>query len=143
MKSIVKKTTVALPAAEVWKKWTTEEGIKSFFSQKCKIELKVGGAYEMYFLQDNPKGMQGSEGCKILSYLPEKMLSFSWNAPPEYPNVRGIHTWVVLLFDESDKLTHLTLTHLGWGTGEEWDQVYSYFENAWDFVFNKLNESIH
>ncbi|QSE98251.1 SRPBCC family protein [Fulvivirga lutea] len=142
MKSIVKKITLEVPVKVIWDKWTTEGGIKSFFAKKCKVQLEIGGAFEMYFLLGNQQGLQGSEGCKILSYLPEKMLSFSWNAPPEYPTVRGIHTWVVLLFKESGAHTELTLTHLGWGTGEEWDKVYAYFENAWDFVFNKLKESI-
>src|SRR6185312_13133384 len=33
----------------VWKAWTTEAGVKSFFAPACSIEAKTGGQYEIYF----------------------------------------------------------------------------------------------
>ena len=33
----------------------------------------------------------------------------------------------------------VTLTHDGWGVGEEWDQAFDYFTNAWrDIVLPRL-----
>lgn len=43
----------------------------------------------MYFNLNAPSGKKGSEGMKILSFLPETMLSFEWNAPPDFPEIRG------------------------------------------------------
>ena len=96
-KIMEKYVEVSASVEQVWNAWTTSEGIAGFFAKDHKFELKPGGAFEMYFL---PEGSpeRGSEGCKVLSYLPFKMFSFSWNAPPNLPEVRPQHTTVVIAF---------------------------------------------
>ena len=38
------------PVAEVWKAWTTAEGIESFFAQKAaQVVPEPGGAFELWF----------------------------------------------------------------------------------------------
>ncbi len=141
-KKIYKEITISAGIADVWKKWTTNEGITSFFSPKAAIELAINGKFELYFLLDNPVGEQGSEGCKILSFVPEKMLSFSWNAPPQFPTVRKQYHWYVLDFISiHENETLLTITGLGWQDTEEWNAVYHYFDTAWSHVFNNLKKS--
>lgn len=143
-KIISKHKTLQAPIKNVWWKWTTEEGIKTFFAPDCKVELKRGGAFEMYFILDNPPGLRGGEGCRVLSWLPEKMLSFSWNAPPQIPEIRklGDVAWVVVLFEAvSENETLVKLNHLGFGEGAEWDKTYEYFINAWDKVMEWLETS--
>jgi uncharacterized protein YndB with AHSA1/START domain len=83
-KLIQKERIVPFSLTESWSKWTTHEGLKTFFGRDNKIELEIGGNFEIYFLMDNPVGLRGSETCKILSFLPREMLSFSWNAPPHF-----------------------------------------------------------
>lgn len=99
-KEIKKSKIVRGTIDEVWLKWTTHNGLKTFFGVDNKIELKLGGAFEIYFLMDQPEGLKGSEGCKIISFLPNEMLSFTWNAPPQFPTIRkkSYKTWVVLYF---------------------------------------------
>jgi uncharacterized protein YndB with AHSA1/START domain len=126
------EVVVDAPVAEVWKVWTTEEGIKSFFAPECNIELRVDGPFEMFFLLDEEPGRRGGEGVRFLAVQPEKMLSFTWNAPPHLPDARSQWTHVVLRFFEADGgRTRLTLAHDGWGQGGEWDEAYAYFERAW------------
>jgi uncharacterized protein YndB with AHSA1/START domain len=138
-KKIQKKVTVSTSVADVWQAWTTPEGALTFFAPKANVELKIGGRYEMLFNPDEPPGSQGGEGLKILSYLPQEMLSFTWNAPPKYPTVRNQHTWVVVQFEPVDAdNTRVKLTHLGWQNGGEWDQVFDYFVQAWDVVLGRL-----
>lgn len=125
---------ISLPAAlsEVWQAWTTEEGAKSFFAPKCKIDLRPGGAYEMLFDLDAPPGEQGGEGMMVLAVQPEKMLSFTWNAPPSLPDVRGEMTHVAIRLEEKGpKETMVHLHHDGWGNAGEWDQAFDYFTRAW------------
>jgi uncharacterized protein YndB with AHSA1/START domain len=72
---------------------------------------------------------------RILAIQPGKMLSFTWNAPPTLPTVRGQRTHVVVhLYPTGDRQTHVTLTHDGFGEGDEWDQAYAYFLRAWPRV---------
>jgi len=140
-KKIVKRRIVDKPIDDVWRRWTTHAGLTTFFGLDNKIELWPSGCFEIYFLMDNPAGLRGSEGCKVLSYLPEKMLSFSWNVPPEFEELRKARykTWVVILFNSTgDQKTEITLTHLGWPLDGSWDLAFEYFDKAWDTVLTRL-----
>lgn len=128
------KAEVIVPAGldQVWQAWTTEEGLKSFFAPACKVDLRVSGAYELYFNPAGAPGERGGEGNVILAIQPMNMLAFTWNAPPSLPNVRQQHTSVVLRFKEiAPGQTKVTLVESGWGEGEEWDQAFAYFNRAW------------
>lgn len=129
---------IPAPVADVWKAWTTSEGMASFLTD-AHIELRIQGPFELYFAPDQPYGLRGSEGCHILSYVPEQMLSFEWNAPPSIPSLRdgNMRNWVMVMFEPvNDRETKLTLRHLGWGDGEDWDACFAYFENAWPMVLS-------
>lgn len=144
---IVKEATVDLPVAEVWRLWTTGEGMAEWWAEHNKIELRIGGAFELYMLPDAPEGLRGSDGCRVLSFLPERMLSFTWNSPPNQSHTRPRHTHVVVEFEEIDDAgTRVRLNHLGWpeeGWQEhaaEWQETYDYFEGAWGQVVRLLEE---
>jgi len=137
-KKICKEINVPASLSDVWNAFTTVEGIKTFFAPGGKIELKPGGCYEIYFYPPGHEGNRGSEGCVVLSFIPERMLSFTWNAPPEFPNVRKERTWVVLEFEDLGNTVLVKLTHLGWKEGKEWNEVYAYFDRAWDVVLTRL-----
>ena len=130
--------------AEAWHLWTTNDGFqKSVGVQGSDIELKLGGKYEIYFGMTLPVGQRGSEGCIVLSYLPLEMFAFSWNAPPSIPELRnaGARTQVVLRFESiAPDQTKVTLTHLGIGTGKDWDKYEQYFKNAWPGVTRHMTE---
>jgi uncharacterized protein YndB with AHSA1/START domain len=129
------EVVVEAPIADVWAAWTTPAGVRSFFAPACKIDLRVGGAYEMYFDLEATSGQRGGEGMRILALQPPAMLSFTWNAPPSLPEVRGQQTMVVVRLEEiGANLTQVRLTHSGWGSGGEWDLAIAYFERAWKQV---------
>ncbi len=136
-----KQVTVAAPLAEVWTAWTTTEGVKTFFGPEAKVEAVVGGPFEIYFGPSQPEGLRGSEGCKVQSVVPMKLLAFTWNAPPTIPAIRnsGVHTVVYIELEEDGAgQTRVTMTHTGWGAGEDWDKTYQYFDRAWDAVLGNL-----
>jgi len=132
---IEKSEVIDAPVAKVWAAWTTAEGLESFFCEHATVQLRANGKYELEMNPKAPVGQRGSEGCRILSYLPERMLSFTWNAPPSQPTMRLRRTFVVLMFTplEGGK-TKLELTHSGWRKGPEWDETYAYFDSAWGHV---------
>ena len=96
----------------------------------------------MYFNLEAPAGLRGSEGCVILAYEEPVMLSFTWNAPPELPTIRAQRTHVMVTLAPIDPgNTRVTLTHDGWGSGEEWQKASHYFIRAWgDMVLPHLQK---
>ena len=135
---------ISAPVQFVWDAWTLNKGICSWLVEDSDIELSIGGKFEIYFGPDMPVGSKGSEQCTILSYDPQKMLSFSWNAPPTIPALREIGpcTWIVLHFASVDEShTKLSLRHCGIKSGsDDWDAYLAYFESAWPFVFAALQK---
>jgi len=134
---------VIVPAGSdaVWEAWTTGEGARTFFSEGNMIDLRPGGPYEIYFDHNAEYGRRGSEGCRVLSFLPRQMLSFEWNAPPDFGPLRDLHTQVIVQLDEIDtELTRVILTQTGWGGGADWDRLYDYFDRAWEYVLGNLKK---
>lgn len=126
---------VEAPARDVWKAWTTDEGIRSFFAPNCNVELRVDGPYEILFDPDAAPGARGAEGMRIVAFQPEEMLAFTWTAPPHLSRVRGQLTHVQVWIEPHEAGgTRVTLTHSGWGEGGQWDEAFDYFERAWGQV---------
>jgi uncharacterized protein YndB with AHSA1/START domain/uncharacterized protein YciI len=138
---LAQEVVVKAPRAEVWRAFTTTEGVKTFFSPGAKVELRPGGAYEVYFAPEAPVGSRGCDGCRVLSYVPEEMLSFTWSAPPDFPELRWQRTFVVVqLADAGAGQTRVKLTQGGWREGAEWDKLHAYFDKAWGFVLGNLQK---
>jgi WD40 repeat protein/uncharacterized protein YndB with AHSA1/START domain len=142
-----KEVVVPATLEQVWNCWTTEEGIAQFFSPESKIELKPGGAYYIYMMKMPPgkKIKRGTEGCKLLSFIPLEMLAFEWNFPPAVPTLRdsGAKTQVVLRFkDVGEGKVKVEFAQVGWQKGEDWDKGYAYFDKAWSFVLGRLKDHL-
>ena len=138
-REIRKEVLVTASEAEVWDAWTTPEGAQKFFAPQAKIELKPGGAYELYFRPEAPEGKKGSEGCVVVDIQPFRKLKYTWIAPPELPEVRDERTQVTIELEPVGKhQVKVRLTHSGWGSGGQWDQAYDYFDKAWGVVLARL-----
>lgn len=147
MENIKKQIKLNCSAAKAWNLWTSNEGLKNFFGEHNHIELQLNGAFEIYFSMEAPIGQRGSENCKVLSFVENEMLSFTWNAPPSIPSVRNSNkkTFVVLTFiNQSDNTSLLKLDHGGWiYEGEDWLTTWNYFNQAWNFVLENLTTHIN
>lgn len=141
-KKLIKTAVIAASAEHLWGKWVSAEGIQSFLGTEAVIEPEVGGKYEIYFDPDEEEGNKGSERCKILEIEPFKTLSFTWNAPPQFGDLRFQHTKVTVDFKEINTYsTQVTITHTDWRAGEDWDKVYQYFNEAWAYVMDQLQKT--
>lgn len=140
-RSIDKEVVVAAPVGEVWKAWTTREGIVSFMAPDAEIEARPGGAFHVHFDPLAAPGMKGADDMRYMALQPPTLLSFDWNAPPHLPQVRAQRTFVIVRLQEVDgKSTRVTLHHAGWGDGGEWDQAHAYFDRAWGGVLANLKK---
>ncbi len=132
-----KVVEIDAPVEAVYRAWSTAEGWRAVYDRPesaANIDLAIGGRYEWLF-----DGSVGSNGCQILSYVPNRMLSFSWNAPPQQAANREHRTWVVIETEPlGEDRTRLRLTHLGFGDGDAWDETYAYFDVAWENVLDGM-----
>jgi uncharacterized protein YndB with AHSA1/START domain len=140
---------VVVPAAraDVWRAYTTSAGWKGFFDVETSIGAAPGEPFEVYFSMAAPEGQRGSEGCAVLSLVPEEMFSYSWNAPPRLAFARGQRSWVVVTFEAvSPTATRVRLRHLGFaelagkfpGHAKEFEECRGYFVEAWPKVLGAL-----
>ncbi len=126
---------VAAEPDVVWSLWTTPEGVKSFFAPASNIDLRVDGAYEIFFEPSAPAGLKGADGMRLLAVESPRRLAFTWNAPPNMPTVRAQRTMVIIeLSPVGRDSTRVVLKHVGWGSGAEWDAALKYFDWAWKDV---------
>lgn len=157
-RTIFLETVVAAPPDEVFRLWTSVDGIKKFFAPEARIEATIGGRYQIIFAPArDPEGdSHGTNGARILKLVPNKGLAFEWitfagdeslgrNAPPYAPaaerNVRPLPTWVELNFDAvpgKAEQTRLRFAHYGFREGEKWEKSFRWFERAWKGVLDAL-----
>jgi uncharacterized protein YndB with AHSA1/START domain len=131
------------PVDTVWSRWSTVAGLKKFFAPAANIELKTFGHLDILFAPGQPAGQRGAENNMILAVQEKQMLSFTWDAPPTFPEVRRQRTSVIVRFVAIGVTrTQVNFTQIGFGSGPEWDAVYNYFGPAWaSFVLPNLKYS--
>jgi uncharacterized protein YndB with AHSA1/START domain len=139
-----KEVVVNGTVTDVWAAWTTVDGVRKFLGIDSNIDLKIGGPYEFFFNPDKTAPDRGGEGMRVLSYLPERMLSVEWNAPPKFGKLRNVRTWVVIELKQVEPGKVLvTLDHYGFGSDGDWPKVRAYFEDAWGYVLGALSNHFH
>jgi uncharacterized protein YndB with AHSA1/START domain len=139
LRSFTKEIDIDAPAARAYALWTDAAAWMQLMGgeSRASLDLEIGGRYEWLF-----NGTIGSNGCQVLSYIPDRMVSFTWNAPPDQAT-RERRTWVVVETTETAPgRTHLRLTHLGFGQGADWDTTFTYFENAWGRVLPMMKQAL-
>ena len=140
-RALDKEVVLAASLDQAWEAWTTREGITSFFAPDAKVEARVGGPFQIYMDPGGQPGMKGADDMRYLALQPKKMLSFDWNAPPHLAEARQQRTVVIVRFEPlGEKSTRVTLHHVGWGDGGEWDKAYQYFDRAWGAVLGNLKK---
>lgn len=140
-RAIDKQVLVAAPIEQVWQAWTTREGIVSFMAPGAEIDARPGGAFDIHFDPLAAPGLRGADGMQFMALQPPSLLSFTWNAPPHLPEARAQRTLVVVrLTPEGERSTRVSLHHVGWGDGGQWDAAYTYFDRAWGNVLGNLRQ---
>lgn len=140
---LVHEGIVEASVDEVWKAFTTKEGLESWLVPHAEIELKVGGKMLTHY---DPKGKLGDPNTienTILSYDPRRMLSIKATKPPaDFPFKKSLENmWSVLYFEEvGPKRTKVTVIGLGYGDDEESKKMREHFNAGNDFTLKRLQK---
>lgn len=119
-KALVIEVVVPAPIGDVWKAFTTSEGLSTWLAPNAVVDLREGGEWTAKF----PGGSTG--GGTILSFVPEKELVISALAPDKFPAVRATRTKARFSFEAKRGSTVVRLTQTGWKEGAEWERAYEY-----------------
>ena len=114
------EVTVPASRAEVWKAFSTSEGLSTWLAPGAVVDLKPGGEWMVHF----PGG--SSAGGTIVSFAPQKEIVISALAPEQFPTVRAQHTTAKFELEDHGTQTLVRLTQTGWKDGDEWDRAYEY-----------------
>lgn len=139
------EVTINAPRSLVWYAWTLSERVSKWFAPETLIDLKVGGAYELYFVPGNKTGMNTS-GCKITKLIDFNELQFTWKGPDQFANIMNQEnalTHVKVTFHEiDDNSTKVSVEHLGFIDDENWSEAINWHKMAWSSVLSSLKSAI-
>lgn len=138
--------TLEMPPDEVYKLWTSRDGIRTFFAPEIHLDPEVGGRFEIVFdpIKDPAGAKIGTRGGRLLRLVPGREIVFDWTFPPyglefdtlPYPTWVEIHLAPV---EGAPGKTHLRLIHRGWPESETWNKISADFrDDHWPLVLRRL-----
>lgn len=133
--------TVNGSLADVWSAFTTSEGLMTFMAPVVHVELKTGGVFDSNYRVGSKLGDQGTIHNQVLNYIPLEMFSIKVGLTepfPERPRQAGTLFAVLTFKDAGAKQALVTISMLGWGNGEDWDQVYKFFDRGNSYTMAEL-----
>src|SRR6516165_2728072 len=105
---LVIELEVPAPVSEVWRAFSTSEGLSTWLTPNAVVDLRPGGEWTAHF----PGGSTG--GGTIVSFIPEKELVIAAMAPDQFPHVRAERTRAAFQFQSRGDATVGRLTQTGW-----------------------------
>jgi uncharacterized protein YndB with AHSA1/START domain len=140
---IVTEGIVNAPVAEVWKAWTTSDGLASWLAPHADIDLRIGGLLRTNYSADGSLGDAGTIENEVMAFDPERMLAIRVSkAPSNFPfkdSIKGM--WTVLYFTaESDGTTRLKIVGLGFTAEAESQKMKQFFERGNAFTVDQLRK---
>jgi uncharacterized protein YndB with AHSA1/START domain len=123
---------------EMWKAWTTADGLKAFWAPKAEIEGKVGGKYWLLYPNDEKPGeyhyrMLG----KITHWEPNKKFGSTWHWDFE-PDEQVLN--VEMEFEKVDGGVKLKIIHSKFGDTKEEQDNRTSIAQGWEFFCTKLKK---
>lgn len=130
---------VDAPVADVWKAFTTTEGVTSWMVPRAVVDFGVGGTLEASYSLDAVFPSPANIKHEFLAYLPNEMIAMRViQCPPGTPHQEILEAlWSVITFEPvGEDRTRVAIAGVGYGEGEGYDSVYNFFDqgNAWTFA---------
>lgn len=134
---------VNAPRAELWRRFTTAEGLTSWQTPLASIDLRIGGQMRSNY---NAKGVLGDETTiahAIVSYVPESLIVFSNTKAPKgfaWPT-QFARISTVIQFDEvAPDRTRVTVSGVGYRPEDA--EMYAFFQTGNAFMLESLKAAV-
>jgi len=129
---VVTEAVVNAPVSEVWKAFTTREGMESWMVGRTEIDLQPGGSWRTSYRRESKLDDGTTIHHTILALDPERMLAYRTIKPPSdfpFPNAI-VRTWTVTYLEPVGSTTKVTVRMMGFGTDEESQKMRAFFERG-------------
>ncbi len=138
---ILIQVTVPLPIPMIYAAWADPLQLAQWLATAARVELRVGGRFELDF-GDEPKF---SSRGHVTRLTPDVDLGFSWQGPAEFAellNTAEPPTEVYVRLQESPEGIDVTLEHLGWRSGDAWEEARSWHFHFWDERLRRFKDHL-
>jgi uncharacterized protein YndB with AHSA1/START domain len=113
---------------EVWRLWTTEEGLCRWMASRAKIDARPGGRADIVLAEDDHPTKN-----RIVALEPARRLELEWETTAEWA---GTRVAVTLAAERGG--TRLSFVQSGFGDGPAWDEWYESFDAGWAHFLARL-----
>ena len=130
---IIQEGIVEAPLDEVWRAWSTSQGLESWLAPHAEIDLRVGGRMLTNYRPEGVLGDPQTIENTVLSFEPERMISIKVaRAPDGFPFPNAIQRmWSVIYFEPvGPRRTHVREVSLGFGPDEESQKMRVFFDQG-------------
>lgn len=133
VRTLCHEIVVAAPRSEVWALWSTTPGLSSWVAPLAAIDLRIGGLWEASYTPGARLGAPGNIRNRVLSFVPEEMLSIRVDAaPPGFAHAELVKTlWTVVELESVDAAhTRVRVSMAGYGAGSGFDALHAQFDRG-------------
>jgi uncharacterized protein YndB with AHSA1/START domain len=140
---LVNEAIINAPVDEVWRLFTTAEGMQSWMVPRAEIDLRVGGLMRTRYGEDGALGDDKTIVNRILSFEPQRMLSLQVDkAPADFEfrdHVAGM--WTVIYFQPLEPgMTSVRVVGLGFRDDASSARMREYFKRGNAFTLEQLQK---
>ena len=134
---IIIQVTIPLPTHMIFAALTEPAGLTGWLSAEAHVDPRVGGECRLRFEGETPFETHGA----ITHFTPDVDFGFEWLAPPTFAafmNEPSPVTRVYFRLADSPEGIDVTLEHIGWGEGDQWEEARSWHFHLWDDKMQQL-----
>jgi uncharacterized protein YndB with AHSA1/START domain len=129
-RTLCHEEVIDAPVAEVWRLFTTNDGLSSWLGPVVAIDLRPGGMMEASYDRNARLGLPGNIFNRVIGVAPERLLVIQVaNAPEGFPHADLVETLATeISFEPIDaSRTRVRVTMFGYRDGEDFDALYRFF----------------
>ncbi|MCI0587136.1 MAG: SRPBCC domain-containing protein [Planctomycetes bacterium] len=121
---------------EAWDAFTTSEGVRSWAVPVAQVDFRLGGIWESSYDLSAKIGDPANIRNKFIAFVPLRMVAIqAVQAPPGFKHAELLPEifHVVEFADAAEGNVRITISGVGYRSGEGHDALYTHFEkgNAW------------
>ncbi|HEY7378077.1 MAG TPA: SRPBCC domain-containing protein [Steroidobacteraceae bacterium] len=127
--TLVTESIINAPVAEVWRLFTTSAGLESWMAPHADIDLKVAGLMRVNYEANGTLDDDATVVREILSFEPERMLSFRAHRTAKDSGYLTEGMWWVIYFQplEPGGMTNVRIVTLGYPDAAKWAEAKEFY----------------